>query len=349
MQLLKHVIGIDIAKDSFTAASGTIDIQQCKTISAPASYKNTPAGFATLEKMIRREHDKLLSSADSTAQELPLWIVMEATGVYYQALAFWLLERNYAVVIVLPNNIKHFARSDNRKSKTDAIDAVTITCYGLEKTLKAWKPAPELWSDLKSLTREHDSSTRERTEVSNRLHAAEHAVRTPKAIIRRLRQQRDLLKKQIKQIEQEIKELIESDPELKESVKFLSSINGIATLTAAKVLGETDNFALVERSSQLISFSGLDPLLRESGSYRGAVMISHKGNRMIRSALYMPALSAIRSNPQMRAFYERLVARGTAKKKAIVAVMCKLLRLMFTLWKKRECFDPAYGSAMPVA
>lgn len=347
MHLLKHVIGIDIAKDSFTAASGTIDIQQSKTISAPGTYKNTPAGFATLEKMIRKEHQQLVSSAESA--ELPLWIVMEATGVYYEALAFWLVERGYAVVIVLPNNIKHFARSDNRKSKTDAIDAVTITCYGLEKTLKPWTPAPELWSDLKSLTREHDSSTRELTEVRNRLHAVEHAARTPKPTIRRLRQQRDLLKKQLKQIEQEIKELIESDPELKESVDLMSSIKGIAMMTAAKILGETDNFALVEQSAQLISFSGLDPMLRESGSYRGKVMISHKGNRMIRSALYMPALSAIKSNPQMREFYQRLVARGTAKKKAIVAVMCKLLRLMYTLWKKRERFDPALASAASAA
>ena len=65
MQLLKHVIGIDIAKDSFVAASGTIDIQQTKTVSAPGTYKNTPAGFATLETMIRKEHQQLVTSAES--------------------------------------------------------------------------------------------------------------------------------------------------------------------------------------------------------------------------------------------------------------------------------------------
>jgi transposase len=343
MQLLKHVIGIDIAKDSFTAASGSIDIQQTKTVSSARSYKNTPGGFASLEKIIRQEHQTLVETAGGAA--LPLWIVMEATGIYYERLALWLLEHGYAVVIVLPNNIKHFARSDNRKSKTDAIDAVTITCYGLEKTLKPWQPASALMIELKSLTREHDASTRELTEVRNRLHALEHAAHTPKPTIKRLRQQRDLLKKQLQQIETEIKELIEQDPELKESVECMSSIKGVAMMTTTKVLAETDNFALVERGSQLISFSGLDPVLQDSGSYKGKVMISHKGNRMIRSALYMPALAAIRYNPAMRQFYNRLLERGMVKKKAIVAVMNKLLRLMYTLWKKRERFDPTYGSA----
>lgn len=342
MQLLTHVIGIDIAKDSFTAASGSIDLQQTKAVSAARIFKNTATGFAALETLIRSEHQQLVAATES--QELPLWIVMEATGVYYECLALWLLERGYQVVVVLPNNITHFARSDNRKSKTDAIDAVTITCYGLEKSLKPWKPASALMIELKSLTREHDSSTRELTEVRNRLHAIEHAAHTPKPTVKRLRQQRDLLKKQLKQIETEIRELIESDPELKESVECISSIGGVGVLSTTKVLAETDNFMLVERGSQLISFSGLDPVLRESGSYKGTVMISHKGNRMIRSALYMPALSAIRHNPVMRQFYTRLVERGTAKKKAIVAVMCKLLRLMYTLWKKRERFDPAFAS-----
>jgi transposase len=341
MQLLKHVIGIDIAKDSFTAASGSIDIQQAKRLGTPATFKNTPAGFAALETMIQRTHQQLL--LDSAIETLALWIVMEATGVYYERLAVWLVEQGYTVVIVLPNNIKHFARSDNRKSKTDTIDALTITCYGLEKTLKPWKPASALMLELKSLTREHDTSTQELTEVRNRLHALEHAAHTPKPTIKRLRQQRDLLKKQLKQITQEISDLIKSDPELGESVECMSSIQGIGVLTTAKVLAETDSFALVERGAQLISFSGLDPTLRQSGTYSGKVMISHKGNRIIRAALYMPALSAITHNPQMRAFYNRLIERGTLKKKALVAVMCKLLRLMYTLWKKRERYDAAYA------
>ena len=347
MQLLKHVIGIDIAMDTFAATSGSIDIQQSTQIDTPAPFKNMLSGFVALEKMIQRTHQQLLDAA--AIETLPLWIVMEATGVYYERLAVWLVERGYNVVIVLPNNIKHFARSDNRKSKTDSIDALTITCYGLEKTLKPWKPASALMIQLKALTREHDTSTAELTEVRNRLHALEHAAHTPKPTIKRLRQQRDLLKKQLKQIAQEISELIKSDPQLSESVECMSSIQGVGILTTAKVLAETNAFALVERSSQLISFSGLDPTLRQSGTYTGKVMISHKGNRMIRSALYMPALSAIKHNPQMRAFYNRLVERGTLKKKAVVAVMCKLLRLMYTLWKKGERYDAAYVSGAPAA
>ena len=342
MQLLKHVIGIDSAKDTFTGISGSIDQQQTKRFGTSATFKNTLSGFASLETMIQSAHQQLL--AEAGVETLPLWIVMEATGVYHERLAVWLVERGYNVVIVLPNNIKHFARSDNRKSKTDTLDARTITCYGLEKTLRPWKPASALMIALKALTREHDTSTAELTEVRNRLHALEHAAHTPKATLKRLRQQRDLLKKQLKQIAQEISDLIKSDPELTESVECMSSIQGVGVLTTAKVLAETDAFALVERGSQLISFSGLDPKLRQSGTYKGKVMISHMGNRMIRSALYMPALAAIKYNPQMRAFYNRLVERGTLKKKAIVAVMCKLLRLMYTLWKKRERYDASYAA-----
>jgi transposase len=346
MQLLKLVVGIDVASDSLEVASGTIDLQQSITITRLGGFKNTVAGFQQLHKAIARQRTAVLTEAGIAEDQLPLWIVMEASGVYYERLAVWLVEHGYNVTVVLPNNIKAHARSDNRKSKTDRIDAEVITRYGLEKCLKPWHPASALMTELKGLVREHETNIDELGQVHNRLHALETASAAPKKTVKRLRQQRDLLKKQLKQIEQEIKELVKSDPELSESVKYLDSAPGVGLYTAAVVLAETNSFALVEQADQLTSYAGIDPVLRESGKYKGKVTISHKGNRMLRRALYMPALAAIRKDPAMRELYTRVVSRTSQKMKGVVAVMRKLLSLMYTLWKKRECFDPAYRNAI---
>ena len=333
--LIKQCVGVDVASQSFVAAFGSISSQQQVQLAVAAEFANTTAGISAFLSWLAKQ-----SSA-----ETPLWIVLEATGIYHERLAVALHERGYQVVIVLPNKIKHYALSLNLKSKTDAIDAQTITRYGLERELRAWQPPSQLLGQLKALVREHNDLQQMLTETRNRLHAAEHAASTPKRIIKRLRQQRDLFKKQLQQIEQELEELAKSDPDICESVECIDSIRGIGLLTAVGIVAETNNFALFDSAKQLVSYAGLDPQLRESGCWRGQTRISSKGNSHIRRILFMPALASIRFNNQLRSVYDRLVQTKSVKMVAVVAIMRKLLVLMFTLAKKRQRFDPNYHLA----
>jgi hypothetical protein len=152
-----------------------------------------------------------------------------------------------------------------------------------------------------------------------------------------------IIEQQINEVEDEIKNLLNSDEELKEKVRKLSTIKGVGVMTIAVIIAETDGFNLVRNRKQLSSYAGLDVIEKQSGiSIRGKRRISKKGNKYIRKSLYLPALAAIRCNKPMNRMYERLVSKHGIKMKAVVAVMRKLLELSYILWKKNEEFDENY-------
>lgn len=129
MQILKQVVGIDVSKDSLTARFGTVDINQKQNISAAVNFNNNTQGY----KKLFAWANKLRLSND-----VSLWFVMEATGVYYEHIAFFLTEKQQKIAVLLPNKTKHFAKTLENKSKTDSIDASVLTQFGLEKQLKEW-------------------------------------------------------------------------------------------------------------------------------------------------------------------------------------------------------------------
>lgn len=331
-QIFKQVIGLDIASQSLVAVFGTIDTHQQHSLSSAVSFDNSPDGAKRLVAWIQKQR----------LPEIPCWVVMEATGVYHERLAVMLHQRGYLVSIVLANKVYHFAKSENLKSKTDRIDAGVITRFGLGRQLSVWQPPELVFQQLKALVREHDDINHMLTETRNRLHATERSAASPKSVTKRLRQQRELLKQQLKQIQQELKKLVEQSEDLSDAVECMASIPGVGLLTAVTVLAETNNFQLMDNPKQLVSYSGLDPRLRESGAYHGRTTISGQGNSQLRRSLYMPALTAIRRNPWLKGFYQRIIASKASKKVGVVAVMRKLLTLMFTLWKKREVYNPLH-------
>ena len=123
---LKQVIGVDISKDSIDVRFGSIDTCQEKTISKSVSFKNSTSGF---NKLIEWKNKKIIS------ENIHLSFVMETTGVYYENLAYFLYQNNYNVSVVLANKIFNYAKSLETKSKTDPIDAASITSFGLEVVL----------------------------------------------------------------------------------------------------------------------------------------------------------------------------------------------------------------------
>lgn len=138
-------------------------------------------------------------------------------------------------------------------------------------------------------------------------------------------------------------ELLTAEPELARKLKQLISIPGIG-LTIV-VVAETSGFVLVENERQLVSYAGLDVVQHQSGLSAHGTRISKRGNVRLRTALYLPALSSLRHNPQQIAFYARLRTRHPSGKPGVIAVMRKLLVRCYSLWKNDRAYDPSYQPA----
>jgi len=340
MKLIKKVIGVDISKESFTIRFGTLDHQLNQSISKPFKFSNDPKGFNQLLKTMGKVH--YFNSEDLSSRDIPVWFVMEATGVYYENLAYFLAKNKFSLSVVLANKVKSFSKTLDNKSKTDNLDAAVQTQFGLEKTLKAWIAPPEIFKELKELTREYQSIKESAARIKNKLHAKSYSYKANKETVKRLNQHKKFLQQQLKQVKDQIKDIVKSDKELNERINTIVTIKGVGLMTVVTAVAETNGFALFHNKNQLASYAGYDIVQDQSGTHNGKTKISKKGNSNIRSAFYMPALSAARYNSKLKQLYIRLCKTKINKKIALVAVARKLLILVYSLWKKNEKFIQDY-------
>jgi len=334
MTILKQTVGIDVSYKTFDARFGTTNTQQQITLSPSKSFNNSLAGF----KLFLRWLKKYILSDD-----IPLVFVMEATGVYYEHLAHFLFQHNYQVAVILPNKIRNYAKSLESKSKTDPLDAAVITRFGLERQLSLWTPPSDNIKVLRNLCREYHCLNANCTQIKNQLHALKSSFKPHRESFKRKTQLLKFLQRQIALIQKELRALVKSEPQLAQHLKNIKTAKGLGDITILTVLAETRCFQLVTNLKQLTSYAGFDIVFNDSGLKKGKTSISKKGNTFIRKALFMPALSACRANPQLKAFYQRLVAKGKNKKLAIIAVARKLLLLIYTLWKTNSPYVPDYN------
>ena len=337
MKLIKKVTGIDISKDSFTVCFGTVDDTFNQRISKSFTFENNKKGFKTLIKSVN--NIDVFRSEDKT---IPVWFVVEATGVYYENLAYFLAENNFPVSVILPNKTKNFFKTLKNKSKTDSLDAEGLTQYGLQTQLEQWKAPSPIFKELKELTRELDGVTTMIVQIKNKLHAKEHSHNANEKTMNRLNQQISFFIKQQKLIEKQIKELVRSDKDLDDRLKKVITARGVGFKTAVSVIAETNGFDLIQNQRQLTSYAGYDPKQNQSGLFKGKTTISKKGNKFLRNAVYLPAITATRCNEPLKALYKRLCILKNNKKVALIAVARKLLILIYTLWKKNESFIDDY-------
>jgi len=340
MKYIKKVIGVDISKDSFVIRFGTLDNNLEQRISATFKFKNNKFGFNQLLKTINKT--KYFSYDDQTFEETSIWFVMEATGVYYENLAYFLTENKFSISVILPNKINHFAKTLEIKSKTDEIDAAIQTQFGLEKKLKPWTAPSSTLKTLKELTREYHTINKFLTQIKNRLHAKSYAHKPTIETVKRINEQKKLLKKQLKQIREQIVTITKNDNQLYSKIKKITTTKGLRIITVVSVICETNGFALIQNNNQLTSYAGYDIIHDQSGTHKGKTKISKRGNAYLRKAVYMPAISAARYNENFKALYKRLCITKVNKKIALVAVARKLLILIYTLWKKDQEFIPNY-------
>jgi transposase len=336
MNILKQTVGIDISFKTFDARFGTINSHQDVCLSASKSFKNSLAGFKLFLKWLK----KFVLSTD-----IPLVFVMEATGVYYEQLAHFLHCHAYQVAVVLPNKIRNYAKSLESKSKTDPLDATVITRFGLERQLSLWTPPSETIKSIRDLCREYQCLKANCTQIKNQLHALNSSFKPNRESLKRKSLHLRFLQRQIALVQKELRSLVKTDQKIAQSLKNISTTKGLGVITILTVLAETRSFQFVTNQKQLVSYAGLDVVFNDSGLKKGKSSISKKGNKFIRNALFMPALSACKANPNLKLFYQRLVAKGKNKKLAIIAVARKLLLLIYTLWKTNSVYISDYNPA----
>lgn len=333
MKVFKQSVGIDVSKDTIACCFGSCDQNQIEEYSKSKSFQNTEAGFK-----------KLLKWTNGKASMKDVWFVMEATGVYYENLAYWLLERNKKVSVFLPSKVNHYAKTLEIKTKTDLVDAMILAKIGLERKLKGWSAPTPTMHKIKGLTREYREYKIKITAAKNQLHAKTHAYRCANTTLNRLKKQIRLIENQLIEIAAELRVLVMNDTLLGDKIEKLESIPGVSFMTVVCILGETNGFALVTNAKQLVSYAGLDIKHKQSGNKEGKSKISKRGNSFIRHALYMPALCCSKHNPDLKVFYNRINEGKPSKKIGVTAVARKLLTLMYTLWKNNTEYVPNYST-----
>lgn len=332
-QILKQGLGLDVSKDKVAACFSQQEPDKPFRILSNKSFATNAAGLKQLHLWSERQRQP----------PLELHVSMEATGVYYEHLAYFLLSRKYRVSVLLPNRTAAYAKSLAYKSKDDKVDAQKLAQLALERLLPAWEPPSEAMLKIKRLCRERSQLKDEKTVFSNRLHARKHSHDPEKSGIRRTEQSLKFLKKQIKGAEKDIKSAVSADPDIQRRIGRVCTIVGVGPLTAAIVVSEANGFALFSSKGQLVSYAGYDVVKDESGTSKSSPeKISKKGNSQIRKALYFPALAAVKHDPAMKKLYERVFERTKIKMKAYVAVQRKLLVLIYALYKSGKDYDPNF-------
>lgn len=279
-----------------------------------ATFANTAAGRKALVSW--------LAKRGSYVQ-----VVIEATGIYSLDVAFALHRaKGIHVMVANPRAISDFARALMQRSKTDKLDAEAILEFSLRMPFVPWQPPSASRLDLRAITRRIDSLKLQAQQEANRLHAAEHADEITPLIRRDLKLHITQLERHIEKLEAQALEIVQADVELACCFKRLTSVRGIARVSAIHILGELVVLPADMTARQWVAHAGLDPRAFDSGtSIHKPARISRRGNSHLRAALYIPALVAAHHEPQVKAFYEKLVAKGKTKMQAIVAVMRKLL------------------------
>jgi transposase len=316
-------VGVDVDSQALVCA-----MQRAGQRLPVASFDNTAAG-----------HKKFIRWVTKGARSAR--VCLEATGIYSLEFALALHHaKNVEVMVVNPRAIKDFSRACMQRAKTDAVDAGGILEYLQRMPFTAWQPpAPEIL-ELQAINRRLVQLTTELAREKNRRHAAEFAGASADAIAHDIEINIRHLERRIARMHDSGLQLVRRVPALATKLAHLVSTKGIGEVSAMRLLAELlvlpDHLA----APQWVAHAGLDPRPYESGtSVHRPRRITKVGNRHLRAALYMPALVAIQHDPNVKAFYNKLVAAGKKPMQAVVAVMRKLLHAIWGMLKHDQDFD----------
>jgi len=265
-------------------------------------------------------------------------VLLEATGRYERRVASELLEADLPVAVVNPRQTRDFARALGKLAKTDTIDARTLAQFAQLGHARLCEKQPQnrtLLDDL--VTRRRQVTAMMAMEKTRAQIPQDKRTRAMIAkVIRVLEQQREDLDRRIAQ-------LIESDDDWKNKRDLLSSVPGVGPVTASGLVADLPELGTLNRQ-QIAALVGVAPINRDSGTLRGKRSI-FGGRASVRCALYMAAFCAMKFNPVIRRFAERLRAAGKPFKVIVVAAMRKLLTILNVMLKENRPWDPKLQTA----
>ena len=307
------VVGIDVAKDKVDACIRVLSLQQ--------TCPSTTQGQRKLVVWLRKHQ---VNKA-----------VMEASGGYERDWAKLLRQAGIAVRIVDPKRVRNFALSAGRLAKNDAIDAEMIAWFAETFSEAPGQSHDAAHEELAALVKARKALVGLRTRLQSQ---NEHAVPGPvqKAHARVL----NSLASEITKLEAAISAKVKATPEFAERAEIIESVPGFAETTSAILIAGMPELGKVSKKIAA-ALLGAAPYDDDSGKRRGERHIKG-GRRWVRNAIYMPCLgAATQNNPVLKAFYQRLIAKGKEPKVALVACMRKLIVILNTLIARRQKWDPS--------
>lgn len=318
-------VGIDVSKETLEVALDDRSKTRC--------IANTEADIAVLTEELKQ-----LSGRMGV-------ILLEATGGFEHSVAVALCTAGLAVMVVNPRQARDFAKSMGYLSKTDAIDARVLSHFA--RTLHASSQRERLLMKLPDAHQEaleallirHHQLVGMRVAEGNRLatsHRSQH--KSIQAVMK-------VLDQQIAETDDDMTGLLH--PHFTEKLALLKNFKGVGPCTQASLMGALPELGQLTHA-QIGKLVGVAPLNADSGRHKGK-RVTWGGRATVRTALYMAALSAIRYNPVIKAFYDRLIAKGKVKKVAIVACMHKMLTILNALIKSGIPWNPEYQNNLKKA
>lgn len=332
-----NYVGIDVASATFTSAVGRMG-EKWQIVVRPAQFANEYDSFAKYLHWLRVHEVK----ADNSV------ICMEATGVYSEVLAHFLVANRYRVAIEPPLKVKRAFKPEGHKS--DAVDSCQISEYAYRywDELSLWAPRLELLEQIKTLLTTRQQFVAEKAGHQNALTALKRkAVRTPLAETAHEKAISEL-KAHIQRLEAEIQRLIDQDPDFRNTVALLISIPGVGMLLAAHMLLTIQSAPQPLSPKSLAAFIGICPYEDSSGSSIHHTATSrHYGPPGLRKLLFLAALSVRTHNAHFKTYFLRKLQEGKPKKLIINNIANKLLKIMVAVVRSSTPFIPNYRSVNP--
>jgi transposase len=298
-------VGIDISKDRLDLA--------VQPLGRTWSCANAPHAFGALLAELTRLH--------------PTLIVMEATGALELPLAAALASAGLPLAIVNPRQVRDFAKATGQLAKTDRLDACVLAGFA-----EAIHPPPQT---LPSAEQQHLSAllTRRRQVIEMLVAERNRLATALPTLHERIHDHIAWLQTELDDLDLEVQRCIEASPVWRAAEDLLRSVPGVGPVTARTLLADLPELGCTT-PKRLAALVGVAPLNVDSGRFRGRRRI-WGGRAPLRSSLYMATVSAIRCNPVIRHFYQRLVQAGKPKKVALTAAMHKLLTILNAMMKQQ--------------
>jgi len=323
-------VGIDVSSDSLVVA---IDWgkgpRQCE-------FDNNAAGHRRLCRFLTKGGRRVR-------------VCLESTGIYSLDVSLALYRTaGIEVMVANPRATRDFGRANFQRSKTDGTDAVMLLEFVKRMPFQPWQPPPQEIFDLRAISRRITALTVAVTQESSRLHAAQRQSELTDAIAEDIQRHLDHLTASMESLTKEAVQIIRNGPQLSTKYDLLLSVKGIAVTSAVRILAELAVLPADMSPRQWVAHAGLDPVHCESGtSVHKRSHISKTGNKHLRAALYMPALVAVQRDPNVKAFYDKLISSGKRPLQAYVAVMRKLLHSIHGMFASTQDFkgDKFYALA----